>query len=929
MLENQPEQEISSLGGEIRLPDAPVLVVTGDRTVWLSSDGEIDEESIEVARIKVNQAPVLLVHRLSVARKLGINPFTAFDVLELFAFTYPARHCLPTPRGIAKALRLEITDTAEDQALTLYEAITQMLGHLGKLPTDERKQASRIAMSMGRSGWNWGPSVLAALGLADGLGPLGGMDVWKKLSDWPDFAPEPPADDEAVSEQEARLRLKELLHKDAEARPQQSDFSAFASKAFLPRDREDSPNVVLAEAGTGTGKTLGYIAPASLWAEKNGAAVWISTYTKNLQRQIDEELDNLFPDKAEKESKVVIRKGRENYVCLLNFEEALQGGAARPGDKIVLGIVARWIMASRDGDMGGDFPNWLLELVGANRIMRLADRRGECIYSACPHYRKCFIEKSTRKARKAEIVIANHALVMINAASRPDDPHLPKRHVFDEGHHLFNAADNAFSAHLTGLEGSELRRWVSGSDTARKGRMRGLEKRISDLLGDDEVGLKALQQAIHASHSLPTEGWLKRLDDGLPSGPMEEFLHLVKMQVLARCGSPDSPYSVECPATEFVPDLEKAANKLEKSLNELATPLMALAKALIAKLEDEAEELDTATRQRIEAAVQGLSRRSVMMIKPWQGILKDLQQPTPEVFVDWLAIERTAGRELDLGYYRSWIDPTKPFAEVLLKPSHGAVITSATLRDQSDDDQDWQSADMRTGAGHLILPPSRTMLPSPFNFKDQTRVVVVTDVRRDHLKEVASAYRELFLAAGGGGIGLFTAIWRLREVHKNIAEPLSKAGIDLFAQHQDAMDTSTLVDIFREEEDSVLLGTDAVRDGVDVPGRSLRLIVFDRVPWPRPDLKHKARKKEFGGSRYDDMLTRLKLKQAYGRLLRRETDFGIFVMLDSMMPTRLTTAFPPDVVVERMGLKDAIALTRNFIAEKEATYKKISLDKGS
>ncbi|MBL4666817.1 MAG: ATP-dependent DNA helicase, partial [Sneathiella sp.] len=769
MSEIEPEQGISSHGGEIRLPDAPVLVVTGDRTVWLSSDGEIEEESIEAARIKVNQAPVLLVHRLSVARKLGLNPFTAFDILELFAFTYPAKHCLPTPRGVAKALRLEVSELAEDQALNLYEAITQMLGHLTKLPTDERKQASRIAMSMGRSGWNWGPSVLAALGIANGLGPLGGMDVWKKLSDWPDFAPEPPADDEAVSEQEARIRLKELLHKDAEARPQQSDFSAFVSKAFMPRDREDSPNIVLAEAGTGTGKTLGYIAPASLWAEKNGTAVWISTYTKNLQRQIDEELDSLFPDKAEKESKVVIRKGRENYVCLLNFEEALQGGAARPGDKIVLGIVARWIMASRDGDMGGDFPNWLMELVGANRIMRLADRRGECIYSACPHYRKCFIEKSTRKARKAEIVIANHALVMINAASRPDDPNLPKRHVFDEGHHLFDAADNAFSANLTGLEGSELRRWVSGSDTARKGRMRGLEKRISDLLGEDEAGLKALQQAIAASYALPTDGWLKRLDDGLPSGPMEEFLHLVKAQVLARCGSPDSPYSIECSATEFVPELETAARTLEKALGELASPLVALAKSLVTKLEDEAEELDTATRQRIEAAVQGLSRRSTMMIKPWQGILKDLQEPTPEVFVDWLAIEKTGGREIDLGYYRNWIDPTKPFAEVLLKPSHGAVITSATLRDQSDDDQDWQSADMRTGANHLVLPPRRTKLSSPFNFKDQTRVIVITDVRRDHLKEVASAYRELFLAAGGGGIGLFTAIWRLREVYKNIA----------------------------------------------------------------------------------------------------------------------------------------------------------------
>ncbi|MBL4905975.1 MAG: ATP-dependent DNA helicase, partial [Sneathiella sp.] len=681
------------------------------------------------------------------------------------------------------------------------------------------------------------------------------------------------------------------------------------------------------EAGTGTGKTLGYIAPASVWAEKNGASVWISTYTKNLQRQIDDELDKLYPDPALKASKVVIRKGRENYLCLLNYEEAISGGAARAPDQIVLGIMARWIFATRDGDMGGDFPSWLLELVGPGRILRLADRRGECVYSACPHYRKCFIEKSTRKARKAEIVIANHALVMINAATRPDDPHLPKRYVFDEGHQLFDAADSAFSAHLTGLEGSELRRWIAGSDTGRKGRMRGLEKRISDLLGDDEAGIDALQSAIHASRKLPTEGWIKRIQDGLPQGPMEEFLQLVKQQVLARSGQPDSPYTVECAAIDFVPRLEEVAYTLQKALNNLSTPLTKLCKALLKHLDDDAEELDTATRLRIEAAVQGLSRRINMMISPWQSMLKELDSPTPEDFVDWFAIERSGSREIDMGYYRSWIDPTIPFAKTLLKPAHGAVITSATLRDSAEAEAGWQAADLRTGAHQLILPPKRTSLTSPFNFADQTKIIVITDVRRDHMKEVASAYRELFLAAGGGGLGLFTAIWRLRNVHENISSQMAAAGIDLFAQHQDALDTSTLVDIFREEEDSVLLGTDAVRDGVDVPGRSLRLIVFDRVPWPRPDLKHKARKKAFGGSKYDDMLTRLKLKQAYGRLLRRETDFGVFVMLDSMMPTRLTSAFPPDVEIQRLGLKDAIALTRNFIAEKEAGFKKISLDK--
>ena len=233
---------------------------------------------------------------------------------------------------------------------------------------------------------------------------------------------------------------------------------------------------------------------------------------------------------------------------------------------------------------------------------------------------------------------------------------------------------------------------------------------------------------------------------------------------------------------------------------------------------------------------------------------------------------------------------------------------------------------MRTGTHHLVLPPKRAHLASPFDFARQTRVIVVTDVRRDHMKEVSAAYRELFLASGGGALGLFTAIWRLRAVHENIRKPLAAAGYDLYAQHQDALDTSTLVDIFREEENSILLGTDAVRDGVDVPGRSLRLLVFDRIPWPRPDIKHKARKKAFGGAKYDDKLTRLKLKQAYGRLLRREDDFGVFVMLDSMLPSRLASAFPPEVEIHRLGLKDAISLTRNFIAEKNRHLEKISLD---
>ena len=94
-----------------------------------------------------------------------------------------------------------------------------------------------------------------------------------------------------------------------------------------------APKIALIEAGTGIGKTLGYLAPASLWAEKNGPGLWISTYTRNLQRQIVQEIAHLYPDPAEREDKAVVRKGRENYLCLLNFEEAAKRTALAPGQR--------------------------------------------------------------------------------------------------------------------------------------------------------------------------------------------------------------------------------------------------------------------------------------------------------------------------------------------------------------------------------------------------------------------------------------------------------------------------------------------------------------------------------------------------------------------------------------------------------------------
>jgi ATP-dependent DNA helicase DinG len=288
--------------------------------------------------------------------------------------------------------------------------------------------------------------------------------------------------------------------------------------------------------------------------------------------------------------------------------------------------------------------------------------------------------------------------------------------------------------------------------------------------------------------------------------------------------------------------------------------------------------------------------------------------------VMFLRLGRANGADSDVALLRHWLDPTIPFATILARPAQGMLVTSATLRDEGNDDPEyaWNEAEARTGAVHLPSPAIRVAVPSPFDYAAQTRVFIVTDVNARDIGALAGAYRALFLASGGGGLGLFTAISRLRAVHARIAPALDEAGIPLFAQHVDAMDNATLVDVFRTEVESCLLGTDAMRDGVDVPGRALRLVVFERVPWPRPDILHRERRVHLSGgdtTGYDDRIARLRLRQAFGRLIRSSSDRGVFVLLDRQTPTRLLSAFPAGCAPARVSLAEAVRATMAFLEE--------------
>ena len=852
------------------------------------------------AIVAAADTPLLMLNAPLVASRLGYPDLSGLDLLELFAFIHPARFVVPTAKGLAHALGLDEPPADSDAPAFLQRAAGALLAVCRDAVWAEREGAWSGLQSLARLRWAWaGP-------LAQVIARPERAERWlfARLPEWEEAPERPQPAQVSLGSEEIEARLARLLGRDAEERPGQRDYARAAATVFAPRGRERVPNVLLAQAGTGIGKTLGYLAPASLWSEKAQGGVWVSTFTKALQRQLRRESALAFPQGEATKPRVVVRKGRENYLCLLNLEDALQGGfGGRPA--VLAQLVARWAAYSRDGDMiGGDLPGWLGTLFRQRGIRALTDQRGECVYAGCPHYRKCFIERSVRASAEADLVIANHALVMVNAARGREGAGKPTRLVFDEGHHVFDAADSTFAATLSGAEAIELRRWVIGPEGGRsKGRRRGLAARLADLASYDEDGARAISQAREAAEALPSEGWLARINEGVPDGPLEALLGAVRATVYARdeSGGNEAGYGLETEAAQLEGGFVELAGQAQAALEALRSPLIRLGLRLEALLAEPPDWLDGAGRARIEGARGSLSWRCDL-IAAWIALLARLGGPIDPEFVDWLAVERSDGREFDVGLHRRWLDPSKPFAKVVLEPAHGVMLTSATLTGGGG----WETAIARSGAPHVGVDPQRIEAESPFDYATQAEVLIVTDVPKGDIPQLAAAYGRLIEAAGGGVLGLFTAIRRLRAVYGRIADRLARTGLPLYAQHVDPIDTGTLVDIFRDDPRASLLGTDALRDGVDVPGHSLRLVIMEQVPWPKPSILHRARRAAGGGSAYDDAIIRARLAQAFGRLIRRADDRGHFVVLSAAFPSRLLSAFPPATPIRRVTLDEAL-----------------------
>ncbi|MCP4354693.1 MAG: ATP-dependent DNA helicase [Proteobacteria bacterium] len=854
-----------------------------------------------------------------------LNIDNCLEVLDLLVFVFPTCKAAPLVKSIAKFLKLKPAVTEDQEAEVIYRIVETLINKI-----NYKNETYRSIFSyMGLTDWPWARLLnnhfkidfeLISKKLYNTPEQKFLIPALKKLEKWNyDLAPD-------YSEINIKTPKKEHIKKTLEKivgakggqfRQQQLDYSLNLADNFDVYQTEEKTSVAIMQAPTGVGKTIGYLAPSLVCSRQNKMPIWISTFTKNLQQQVQESLTEF------KDIKIALRKGRKNYTCLLKTQ-----GIFERNKHYFNGFVTLWLKETKDGDIiSGDFPQWLFS-IHKKRAVDYTDFDEDCSFAACPYFKQCFIQSSIQNANNANIVVSNHALSIIQGTVNLDTcSSLPPIVIFDEAHELFSAVDEEFCSNLSALELKKFADFLGLRN--KKGILQHLHE-VLQYFPSDEGIFDNMGKIVALGEHLPTQDWFTRFsisESKEEKNISQRFFNLVYKTVLQQ--NTKNGYSNLQTDVKYLFKNDKKEGKTLKLLKEAE------------KMSDILEEIDKNLKimnDKIDILIEQTSAEDIesdmlsyqLKLQGLQNSIKVKQQYTIAAWVQSLKIPEDDlfstfleliigkdGRVYNVGVRRHFVNPMKPFADLVLSHIDSVSLTSATIADkETSTDEEWATALRLTGVDYikdkkLTLHQTKT----PFDYKKQAKVLIVTDVNYNNRAELSKAVSGLFIANNGHALGLFTAISRLQGVYSSLKNALKKDKINLYAQHMQSLDVATLVDVFAEDKTSCLIGTDALKQGVDVVGQSLSLVVCDKLPRPVPSILMKAREKEFG-RKYRNLLTRMSLKQAFGRLIRTMDDTGTFVLLDPRINRSEIKAFPPEIEVEKVTLAEAINII-NTIKHKK------------
>jgi ATP-dependent DNA helicase DinG len=600
---------------------------------------------------------------------------------------------------------------------------------------------------------------------------------------------------------------------------------------------------LLVEAGTGVGKSFGYLVPAIRRILEQRQRVVVCTHTISLQEQIFDKdvplLKAVIPD----EFTTVLAKGRGNYISLRRLRIASEKKSKvchSEEEEHSLDLVEDWAYETTDGSLAT-----LPVLPRRSVWQHVESDAGNCMGRRCPTYDKCFYQSARRRMENADLLICNHALFFSDLALRakgasflPAYDHV----IFDEAHHLEDVASGHFGIRVSEARAKHLLRTLYNA-TNGKGSLAGIE---GAGLPVDEVDacIRSCMEAQAACESFFDGVW-RSVESGKSAHP----------------------------SSGRVTTVDAFDNGLSPALGDLATRIKLLRERAV----DENLQFDLAS-----AAQRCTDLAGEIELFIAQGV---------EGCVYWVERGKPAfgSKRPSITLSCATVDVGPVLRAHLFSMPVSITMTSATLAATADD--------FSHIIGRLGCDGAQTLaLGSPFDYASQMRVMID---RTMPPPEAPNSTRELIPRilrnideTGGGAFVLFTSFRILREVAERCAPILRAQGYPVFIHGEDG-ERSQILKRFRESERSVLFGTASFWEGVDVRGRTLRNVIITKLPFDVPDhpliqARHEKIEAAGGNAFRDDQLPRavLRFKQGIGRLIRSADDSGRIVILDPRIVTK-------------------------------------------
>ena len=692
-------------------------------------------------------------------------------------------------------------------------------------------------------------------------------------------------------------------------------------RAMLRRVAEtyNGGGVTLVEAGTGTGKSLAYLLPAAEWALQNAEPTVISTNTINLQEQLDGKDLPLVQRLVGQEVDWELVKGRGNYVSIRRARLAAESAPLLfPDDRAdELDQLLGWIGQTEDGSRAD------LAFVPSEDVWDEVKSDADiCLRARCPHFQECFYQRSRRRAASATLLVTNHHLLFTDLSVRIATQNykasavLPAyRHVvLDEAHNIEDAA----TSHL-GLEVTRRGMFRMLSRLDRRGR--GVLSAVQEALAGRAEGGPATELRSRIEERVRPALEDARAQLTLFLDALEPLLPSAAVGAV-RIGTAEMPEPASHPGVrERLDGLSSAFRMLGRELRDVRE-----------RLEDH------------ETLAEGFPGR-LLDLRSAERRLKDsahtlhtvLDTDEEEVrFVRWLEWRGKArGKNRNLVIASAPVEVGDLLREHLFEKADSVVLCSATLATKESfaflrsrvglRDEDLSESDVK-------LEMKESIIPSPFRFEEQTVLVVPTDLPdvngpQDMLEEAtAGVVRETCDISGGGTFVLFTSHRALRRVAELLREARAVRW-PIFVQGEDTR--VRLLEGFVEAGSGILLGTASFWEGVDVPGRALRGLIIQRLPFKVPTEPVTAARIEAierrGGSSFGEFvlpLAALKLKQGFGRLVRSQEDRGAILILDDRIVRRTYGAYLreslPPAPLKKGPWTDLVPFLREFYAHEKA-----------